>query len=374
MQPGSSKFPSSSATLELVDKSLRSIQRHRKQRHAKLRDMAREDEDAVGLAGFRGGRGRWAGGSEGTLCPVCMKMVPGDPDVVEAHVDACLAHEARLQEERERQGRERQREEEIDIGSEYHILATDGASLRGASATLVMKCMLVSCVCIGLGFAVRDDTHHDVDDEIDVDGEDEAVFGVAQFTEGDVLGRPTANEDEDVDVEDDGPEPTQSPGASGSNSESGDLRQLVAEGKVAKKATAPGSLGDVKETMDQIMGVGEAEEAHRAVDLARKSGNSAALVEALDNKIRLLVSRYDSLYESITLTYTYRNRHEFLRRHLCSVEYASTRTPNRPCRLAAGTLVVGNVGCVVLALPGCVQYASALLRQRTYAECTCSQQ
>ena len=131
MQPSSS-----AATLEVIDKGLRSIKRHRKQRHAKLREMTREDEDGGGLSGYRGGRGRWAGSGEGgTLCPVCMKMVPGDLDVVEAHVDACLAHEARIQSQREQQEQERHRAEavweEVDVDDDVQLRATDGASLRG---------------------------------------------------------------------------------------------------------------------------------------------------------------------------------------------------------------------------------------------------
>lgn len=130
MQPSSS-----TATLELVDKGLRMIKRHRKQRNVKLREMTRDDEDGSGLSGFRGGRGRWAGSEEGTLCPVCQKMVPGDPDVVEAHVDACLAHEARMQNAREQHERDRRREaeswEDVDIDDDVQLRATDGASLRG---------------------------------------------------------------------------------------------------------------------------------------------------------------------------------------------------------------------------------------------------
>ena len=131
MQPSSS-----SATLEVVDKSLRAIKRHRKQRHAKLREMTREEEDSGGLSGFRAGRGRWAGDGKGTLCPVCLKMVPGDPDVVEAHVDACLAHEERMQSEREHSEQEARRLEEqtweeVDIDDDLQLRATEGASLRG---------------------------------------------------------------------------------------------------------------------------------------------------------------------------------------------------------------------------------------------------
>ena len=94
--------------------------------------MSREDEDGGGLSG---GSGRWAGNGEGTFCPVCLKIIPGDPDVVEAHVDACLAHETRLQEEREQQERLREENpwEEIDVDGDVRLRATDGASLRGTS-------------------------------------------------------------------------------------------------------------------------------------------------------------------------------------------------------------------------------------------------
>ena len=138
MQPNSrfKTLHADTATLELIDKSLRQIKRRRKERNTKLREMSHEENDTGGLAGFRGGRGRWAGTEQGTLCPVCLKMVPGDPDVVEAHVDACLAHESRLQEERERLNRERHASEDLwedlDEDSSLPIRVTDGASLRGA--------------------------------------------------------------------------------------------------------------------------------------------------------------------------------------------------------------------------------------------------
>ncbi|KIP12791.1 hypothetical protein PHLGIDRAFT_20816 [Phlebiopsis gigantea 11061_1 CR5-6] len=276
MQPSSS-----SATLEVVDKSLKVIKRHRKQRHAKLREMTREDEDSGGLSSSRGGRSRWAGNVEGTLCPVCLKTVPGDPDVVEAHVDACLAHEARMRSEREQQERhlrhrEQSWEEDVDVEEGVQLRATDGASLRG------------------MGFAVRDEGQHDVDEDIDIDGEDEVMYGAAQFTEVDVLGTNdgTTAEDEDVEIDGDEDVATQSPGASGSagpSSGNASLQQLVAEGKIVKKWTTDESeLQEVKKTMDEVMGVGETEELNKAVDLARMSGNPAALIKALDHKVKLL--------------------------------------------------------------------------------------
>lgn len=275
MHPGSHSHDS--ATLEIVDKQLRLVKRHRKQRHARLRDMTREDEDMEGLSGFRGGKGRWAGGSQGTLCPVCMKMVPGDQDVVEAHVDSCLAHEARMQEESTREAEWLRLEDEhvgdIDIDGDVRILATDGASMRG------------------LGFALRDHGQQDVDDEIDVDGDDETAYGAVQFTEGDVVNplEHRTNEDEDVDIDDEGdasqPESSRS-GETGGTS----LHDLAAARKVVKKTGGLDGTHEIRREMDEVMGVAETLELDRAVERARKSGDTKALVDALEKKVSTLVS------------------------------------------------------------------------------------
>jgi len=90
--------------------------------------MTRDEEDG------RHVRATWAnGGEEGTGCPVCAEVVRGDRDVLEAHVDSCLAHlGSRLDEERRLR---REAEEDIDIDgdgdSEMRLRATDGANLRG---------------------------------------------------------------------------------------------------------------------------------------------------------------------------------------------------------------------------------------------------
>jgi hypothetical protein len=274
MQPGSYSFDS--ATLEIVDKSLRLVKRHRKQRHAKLRDMTREEEDAEGLSGFRGGKGRWAGSSRGTLCPICMKMVPGDQDVVEAHVDTCLAHEARMQEQREREMSERLRREEehlgdVDIDGHMRVLATDGASLRG------------------LGFSVRDHSQQDVDDEIDVDGEDETAFGVAQFSEGDIVNpfERQMNEDEEVDIQDE-PEASVPSSSNSDATRSTTLRDFAVAGRVIETDTAKSNT-EVQGEVDEVMGLVEIEELSRAVERAKKSGDTNALVEALEKKLSALV-------------------------------------------------------------------------------------
>lgn len=53
--------------------------------------------------------------------------------------------------------------------------------------------------CAGTGFNIRDRADADVDEELDVDGNDEDLFGNAQFGESDVV---PVNEDEDIDIGD----------------------------------------------------------------------------------------------------------------------------------------------------------------------------
>ncbi|TCD69222.1 hypothetical protein EIP91_008325 [Steccherinum ochraceum] len=263
-----------SATPEVVEATLRTLKRHRKQRHAKLRDMTREDDEEHLLAG---------GPGVGTVCPVCLKTIQGDTDVVEAHVDSCLAHEARLQEEREREEQERQRGggagdgwEEIEVDGEVRLRVTNGATLRG------------------MGFETRNRSQHDVDGDIDIDGEDDAVYGAVQFTEGDILaaeaGRPHSDGDSGVQVDDDHDIDIEMEASASGSAPEKSLRDLVAEGKVVKRTETSVAEEDVKQTMDEVMGVGEAEEIDKSIELARLSGSSSKLVTALENKVNLLVS------------------------------------------------------------------------------------
>jgi hypothetical protein len=76
-------------TLEQTDKTIQTVKRRRKQRHAKLKEMAKEEEE--GTLGES-----WLDKFNGVeiVCPVCSTTVRGDQDVVNAHVDACVAHES----------------------------------------------------------------------------------------------------------------------------------------------------------------------------------------------------------------------------------------------------------------------------------------
>jgi hypothetical protein len=115
---------------------------------------------------------------------------------------------------------------------------------------------------------------------VDVDGDDEVVFGGAQFTEGDILGHPEG----DIQIDGD----TTSDEDEDGITERKTLRDLVAEGKVVRRRV-PG-VDDVKVKMEEVMGVGDADKMDLAVNSARKHGNSSALILALENKIKQLVS------------------------------------------------------------------------------------
>lgn len=122
--------------------------------------------------------------------------------------------------------------------------------------------------------------------------------------------------------DDDAEDATQSPGASGSGAVSqtatSSLHQLVVEGKVVKKTeTSSIELQEVKKSMDEIMGVGETEEVERAVELARKSGSASALIEALESKVKLLVSSSRQCPEHTVINSAVRNQHASLPRHRC---------------------------------------------------------
>ncbi|KAL1946468.1 hypothetical protein VTO73DRAFT_14572 [Trametes versicolor] len=270
MKPGTSSTAES--TIEDTMKTLRMLKRHRKQRHQKLRELTREEEDE----GWWGGHHRGEGGEgEGTQCPVCNKMVRGDTDVVEAHVDSCLAH---MRITSEQDGRRRSGRGSAEVDDDFDIDVEGESMIHGVMEGVSFR---------GTGFDIPNRTVQDVDEDIDIDGEDEAVFGVAQFTEEDILGTAEppaesmsdAGTDADVDVDDAG-----GGGAQVSNGAKS-LRTLVEEGKVVRK-----HVEEAKRTMEEVMGVSETEQADLAVELARRKGDPAALIRALENKVQLLES------------------------------------------------------------------------------------
>ncbi|KAF9031812.1 hypothetical protein BDZ89DRAFT_1063696 [Hymenopellis radicata] len=227
-------------------KTLRSIKKNRKKRYAGLREMAKEIEEGyIPRAG--------AGPSRHSIvCPVCLGTVSGDQDVLDAHVDACLADASRKLEE------ERQRAEEDEW--EDVLDETIVGNVRGT------------------GFHTRDRNEQDVEEEIDVDGDDDA-FGCAQFTEGDILplAAPPPHQDVEVDIENDDDEADET------------LRDLVAAGKTKKgKGRTQEGLDAVKAKMDEVMGIGDTDRMDLAILAAKKSGSKSALVSALEEKVKHL--------------------------------------------------------------------------------------
>jgi len=96
---------------------IKTVKRRRKQRYHRLREMI---QSSGGDAHNYIGRGEGQVGE--IVCPVCLERVFGDPDVTEAHVDACLAHATPNAYE----------ETEIDVGGPSRTRATDGANLIGS--------------------------------------------------------------------------------------------------------------------------------------------------------------------------------------------------------------------------------------------------
>ncbi|TFK64047.1 hypothetical protein BDN72DRAFT_825991 [Pluteus cervinus] len=248
-------------TLEHTNKTLQGIKRRRKQRHSTLREMTREDEEGPS---DQSGFSRITGGGE-MVCPICSTTVRGDQDVLEAHVDACLANESiRQRQEREQEEalRRVQQQQQVEQWEEYPEV--DGAVGHVGDVR-------------GTGFLTRNREEQDVDDEVDIDGEDQ-TFGDTQFTEGDILG-PSSEESigEDLQVEIDGDEEDEAQLAQKT------LRDLIAGGVKHR----PPENGTAQEHASEVTTV---EEIDLEIQAARKKGNRSKLVTALERKVDFLQS------------------------------------------------------------------------------------
>ncbi|EIN10507.1 hypothetical protein PUNSTDRAFT_142505 [Punctularia strigosozonata HHB-11173 SS5] len=260
-------------SLQQTDKTINAIKRNRKTRHAKLREMTREDEELLTL--YRAGRD--IGGGQG-VCPVCSAVVRGDTDVIEAHVDSCLAYEAKLIEERKRLEQEQQAlEVDVDGWDEGEDAEGEGRiHIAGPNGLR------------GMGFHVRERTQQDVEEDIDVEGDEDMLFGDVQFTESDVVAGngPVVLLEEvastgDQEIEDSGED----------DAEGKSLRELVALGKVVKRGPAEGSLAvATKPSVEDAAELGDLDRAEMVLLSARRTGNPRDLVVALEGKVKLLES------------------------------------------------------------------------------------
>lgn len=186
----------SAAFASRLAKTLGSIKRRRKARNMALRIVTR-DEDDVPVTGKGKGRASASG-----QCPVCMQNVEGDPDVIAAHIDACLAHA-----ELHRPGSSVDADAEGDAPSKLDDYADedDDDLWEEVSETPdgVRRLRLrpgAGAGVVALGFVVGDRTSEDVDEEIDVEGDDLGAFGAAQFTEADILAEGGVSESSRLDA------------------------------------------------------------------------------------------------------------------------------------------------------------------------------
>jgi len=181
-------------------------------------------------------------------CPVCMKAIHGDEDVLGAHIDSCLADQARRAE----------------------VETTEDAEVVGHVGDVM-----------GTGFHTRNPNDRDVEEDVDIDGDDQAVYGEVQFTEGDVI---TLGIDQDgrveIDVETDNE----------MDVEDKSLHDLVAEGKVISRATKGDGVDIVRAKMNEVMGIGDAERLDQAIAIARTKCDKMAMIIALESKIKLMES------------------------------------------------------------------------------------
>ena len=111
-------------TTQEAEKLIQAIKRHRKQRHSQFRELGREDER---------GKESLSRGDE-IVCPVCLTTVRGDQDVLDAHVDACLANESRRVEEERLRALEEQAARDEVWEESFHVDGAAGhvGSVRGA--------------------------------------------------------------------------------------------------------------------------------------------------------------------------------------------------------------------------------------------------
>ena len=123
--------------LARVSKTVKLVQRHRRERHMKLRELSKaadlEDDD----------------GAERRACPVCRTVVGGDVDVVEAHVDACLAHAVTTADASNEGDLEADGLEEYEVGGERRIRIARSVDFRGVDTIITryagLNLLLIRC-------------------------------------------------------------------------------------------------------------------------------------------------------------------------------------------------------------------------------------
>lgn len=226
----------------------------------------------------------------------------GDQDVVDAHIDSCLAYAAIL---RERELAEVEAialaEDEVDIDGEddgWEEVEVDGeVRLRRTSSRTFRGNVHTYCIhqinrqriaSTGTGFYVRNGTVQDVEDEVDIDGDNEDAFGNSQFTEGDVIVSSLDHAPIPGLFQTEGAE-TDSPENENDEDDENALRALVAAGDVVTRQVVTKTVEGVKVGIEEAMKISEPDKMSIAVANARQSGSKVALIQALEEKVKFLV-------------------------------------------------------------------------------------
>lgn len=261
----------SDPTIEEAKKFIQQLNRSRKIRFARYKAIIAQDELAEPVSN---------GGYSGDTCPVCSVVVGGDSEVFNAHIDSCIEHESRIQAEKEERRRRELAAEnadpwtDINVGGEIHLRLNNVDGLRR------------------LGVYVRDDTQPDIEEDVDVDGNSEDEYGIAQFTEKDVINPllPTIPVQTPDEGDDNASIDIDAVGDDDGDDDSKTLRDLVAEGKVVtRKTLCPSDIEGIRTEVEQVIGVDESDRLDQAISDARISGDTNKLVSALENKVKQLV-------------------------------------------------------------------------------------
>jgi hypothetical protein len=235
-------------------------------------------------------------------CPVCSQLVRGDRDVVDAHVDACLAYESRraqVERERERTIGLLRGNEDVDVDVNVNVDVGWGGD-AGEGEGSVRTRVITNASLRGTGIHIRS-SMLDTEDDIDIDGMDDAIFGDAQFGEADVVrvGSPSRTR-----VELDAHEVNVNMGVdavSDNKNRDADIRErsnhdretppdLVGEGKqkaASGSRSQSRSLGSQSQPEDPTYS--DADKLDLAILAARSREDQLALITALEAKLNAIV-------------------------------------------------------------------------------------
>ncbi|KAF7352516.1 RING-type domain-containing protein [Mycena venus] len=291
--PSSTGVDAAAALLTETSHTITAIKRHRKARHTKLKELVRADADEGSSSSSRvreTWRSRRNEGGE-VVCPVCLVTVRGDEDVIEAHVDACLADQTRRLEEARQaaiaeQRRSRRRDQDQDMEIEGMLGPGHVGDVRGL--------LNVSDLQDNLDFLTKKCNPQAQASQLAIQTRSTSTTkststGMTRPYSAKRNSRKATSSphsppsqhirpsDEDMEVD-----------IGGDDDET--LRELVAQGKVIKREKSPQVEQGDNAQRDPVA-VDEADKIDLAILAAKDRGDHVSLAGLLQNKIKILESR-----------------------------------------------------------------------------------